>query len=94
MRLTSNNIRFVKEFTCNGKPYRWYVAMKSNCVSDGRDYRTIDEDNCILYDEEWPIDQLPKSVQKFIEKSIRETFIEEAETKWGTISQYIYRSKA
>ena len=90
MKLTINNIRFVKELTVDGMPYCWYVAMKSHCVCDSREYKHVDEKGWTVF-EEYPAELLPKTVQKFIQKSIREEFMPEHETKYGAIAHYIYR---
>ena len=62
MRLVEKNIKFVKRHERNGVAYSYYVAMKSNYVSDGRlFYATSDE-------------QLPKAVKNFISNHVEETF--------------------
>lgn len=76
MNLTVNNIKHVVEHTVNGYSYGWFVAMKSNKVSDSRNfinYKGGKTTNTI----EYPAEKLPKSVQKFItrhERREREEF--------------------
>lgn len=71
MRLTVNNIRFVKVYTLYGITYQWYVAMKSNYVSDGRTYVNYYE-NGVTAVKEYPLESLPKTVQKFLELALVE----------------------
>lgn len=65
MRLKTNNIKFVKELTHNGITYEWFVAMKSNSVSDARMFVNHENGRTIL--AEYPKEMLPKTVQKFLE---------------------------
>ena len=65
MRLTLNNIKFVKEHRYNGVTYAWYVAMKSNLVSDGLYFRYY-TDKGISGHIEYPVTDLPKTVQKYL----------------------------
>ena len=83
MRLTENNIRFVKEYTVDGITYGWYVCMKSNKVSDGRNYSAHGF-------ELYPVDKLPKTVQNFIQKHSWEiwNYYEDHEHEFTT---YIYK---
>lgn len=65
MNLTVNNIKHVVEYTVNGYSYGWFVSLKSHRVSDSRNfinYRGGKTTNAI----EYPVKDLPKSVQKFI----------------------------
>lgn len=89
MKLTTNNIKFVKELTCDDRTYGWFVAMKSGYVSDSRNYINY-EDGKTTSKYEFPKEQLPKAVQKFIDNSTRETF-EASEHHGSTFVQYIYR---
>lgn len=91
MRLSINNIRFVKEMTRDGVPYCWYVSLNGFAVSDSRNFVNLDENGrttCLI---EYPKDRLPKTVQKFIEQRTREEFYPEHETKYGAIAHWIYR---
>ena len=65
MKLTANNISFVKRHECGGITYGWFVSMKSGAVSDARTFINYDERGrtCVKpYEKE----RLPKAVQKFI----------------------------
>ena len=64
MRLTKNNILFVKRYTCFSVTYEWFVGMKSRRVCDSRCFSTTDGKKTII--EEYPVTELPKSVQDFI----------------------------
>lgn len=91
LRLTINNIHFVKELTRDGIPYSWFVSLNGFRVSDSRSYINYDENGkttCLI---EYPKDRLPKTVQKYIEKSAREKFCPDHETKYGLIEHWIYR---
>lgn len=93
MRLTVNNILFVKEGTMDDLTYAWYVAMKSHRVSDLRIYRRFDKDGCLVIDA-YPKECLPASVQKFINASSRTLFFEREEPAGftgGHYVEYIYR---
>jgi hypothetical protein len=90
MKLTMNNIHFVKEYTQDGMTYAWFVVMKSNRVSDTRSYINYDE-NGRTTAKEYPKEWLPKTVQKFIDQSNREEFTPEHETKYVSIAHWIYR---
>ena len=66
MRLTQNNINFVKRYTKNGVTYQYFVGMKDRNISSTRVYINYDENGKTVvkhFDKEW----LPKSVQKFID---------------------------
>lgn len=78
MRLTTNNIAFVKELTRDGVTYGWFVAMKSQRVSDARSYSYT------------PKFQLPVSVQRFIAERSREVF-DEHDWHEEHYIHYIYR---
>jgi len=75
MRLSSNNIRFVKEVKHNGKTKCFYVAMISHCVSDLRRYEP---------------EGLPATVRRFIGKRRPELF-HHSEDELLTLDIYIYR---
>lgn len=77
MRLTTNNIKFVIEYTCDGITYKWFVGMKSNRMCDSRKF------DCKRF-------QLPKAVQKFLDNHSPEVF-EEDEWKGSHYIRYIYR---
>lgn len=89
MKLTTNNIKFVKELTCDGRTYSWFVAMKSGYVSDSRNYINY-ENGKTTSKYEFPKGRLPKAVQKFIDNSSREEF-DTSEHHGSAFAQYIYR---
>ena len=84
MRLKTENIKFVKEFTYNGIAYNWVVAMKSNRNSDGRMFVNHENGKTIL--AEYPKERLPKTVQKFLNTTKREEL-----EKRGDYITYIYK---
>ena len=93
MRLTTNNILFVKELTVGGMPYCWFVSMKSNCVSDAREYKHIDDRGFTIC-KEYPRELLPKCVRVFIESSYPETLRAEEQSVFDPekpFVEYIYR---
>ena len=67
MKLTINNIKFVKRHEKDGVTYCWYVGMKSNKISDNRHWINRDSDGK-SYVAEYDKSLLPKSVQKFIDR--------------------------
>ena len=83
MRLTTNNIKFVKELTCDGITYGWFV-------SDSRNYINY-ENGKTTCKQTFPKNQLPKAVQKFIENSVPELFLYDEQNTYGALAQYIYR---
>lgn len=85
MRLTTDNIKFVKELRNNGMTYSWYVGMKSNYVSDGRNYVHYENGKTVV--KEYKKEDLPKAVRKFLEDKREEIFaVNDEET-----IVYIYR---
>ena len=54
MRLTVNNIMFVKKIVYGDRPTRYIIVLKNRSVGSVRIYNT------------WNVEQLPKSVQKFL----------------------------
>ena len=68
MKLTTNNIRFVKVLVKNGITYEVHVAMKSHLVSDSRTYVNYDENGTTVV-ADYPFEKLPKAVQKFIQQA-------------------------
>ena len=75
MRLSLNNILFVKEVEHNGESKCFYVAMISHCVSDLRRYEP---------------GELPATVRKFIEKR-RPVLFHHSEDELLALDIYIYR---
>ena len=61
MKLTKDNIAFVKVHLFNGVAYEYFVGMKSNKVSDSRCYGCFE--NAYLFDK------LPKTIRKFLSKA-------------------------
>lgn len=90
MRLTTNNIKFVKELIFDGITYGWFVSMKSGYVSDCRSYINY-ENGKTTCKQPFPKNQLPKAVQKFIENSDPELILYDDENIYGVFTQYIYR---
>jgi hypothetical protein len=86
MRLTVNNIRFVKAMTHkeSGIIYAWYVGMKSGYVSDGRSYINCENGKTVI--REYPVTDLPKAVQTFVNTHSSSLF-DETEN----VSTMIYR---
>lgn len=68
MRLSKNNIDHICMHEKNDIPYGYFVAMKSNCVSDSREYINHKENHSVA--EYYPLEWLPKTVQKFIDERI------------------------
>lgn len=54
MRLTINNIMFVKKIVYEDRPTRYIIVLKNRNADSVRIYNT------------WNIEQLPKTVQKFL----------------------------
>lgn len=77
MRLTKNNIAFVKEIYFDNGKMTFAIMPKTNCVSDLRIYRYIDS-----------IEELPVHVQRFMYDSHCEVFEVDERSKSTT---YIYR---
>ena len=94
MRLTTNNIAFVKELRINDMSYSWYVALKSNRVlkrnrvSNTHNYVNYEDGKTVV--KEYPMDRLPKSVQKFIADKMPEN-IREDNYNGMAITEHIYR---
>lgn len=65
MKLTLNNILFVKALVKAGETYEYHVAMKSHLVSDSRTYVNYDENGKTI-SEKYLVEKLPKTVQKFV----------------------------
>ena len=72
MRLAEKNISFVKELTCDGLTYSFFVSMKSGRVSDSISYINYENGKTVV--KEFAKDRLPVSVQKFIDKHERKEF--------------------
>lgn len=90
MRLTANNIRFVKELTTNGITWGWHIAMKDYQLSSARYYTNTDKNGMNMHTE-YPKELLPKSVQKFLENSQRELYQTIENKKYGQYVEYIYQ---
>lgn len=84
MRLAEKNIKFVKEFVNNGITYYWYVGMKSGRTSDNRNFINYESNVSVV--EEYSVDRLPKTVQKYIAKHKRE-FLKDVDG----VQEFIYR---
>lgn len=72
MKLTVNNIQFVKRMESDGITYEWFVAMKSNRVSDSRMFTNYENNRTVV--KEFGIDRLPATVRKFVETHKEEVF--------------------
>lgn len=72
MRLTINNIAFVKELTCDGLTYEWFVSMKSGRASDSILYVNYENNKTVV--KEFEKDRLPASVRKFIDRHTKREF--------------------
>lgn len=81
MRLTKNNILFVKRHECDGITYNWYVAMKSRQISDNRSFVNYDETGKSII-KEYPLERLPKAVQAFISQHEEKHFAGEDEDRF------------
>lgn len=87
MRMTKNNIKFVKRLEKDGMTYGWHIAMKSNRISDSREY--INYRNGRTVAEEYKLDRLPKAVQSFVKEHEESIWTDERETTG--FAHYIYR---
>lgn len=67
-----SEIKFVKRMEQDGVTYSWFVANKSNRVSDSRNY--INYENGKTCIKPYAKEALPKSVQKFIDSHNEEEF--------------------
>ena len=74
MKLTMDNILFVKRYEHKGTTYHWFVAMKSRKVSDSRSY--VNEENGKSVIKAYPKDCLPKTVQKFLDQNTETQIVE------------------
>ena len=64
------DIKFVRRMEMNGITYAWFVANKSNRVSDSREYINYENGKTVI--KEFPKEALPKMVQKFIDSHSEE----------------------
>ncbi len=85
MRLTTNNIEFVKELTEDGITYNWFVMLKSKNTSDSRHYANYENGRTVV--REYRKEDLPKAVQSFIVSHKRELFTQIDDKH----CQFIYR---
>lgn len=93
MKLTANNIRFVKRLELNGVTYAWYVGMKSGQISDSRYFINYDKRGRTCA-EPYPMERLPKSVQTFIGSHEERVFSESNEDNFMEyIIEHIYRKR-
>lgn len=68
MRLSKKNIKKVTEFIYNDHTYAYFVSVKSNNVSDSREY--INYVNNKTTTDYYDFERLPKSIQDYITESI------------------------
>ena len=87
MRLTEKNIVFVKQSVYNGVTYSWFVKT-GKYVSDCRDFINCKDGKTVVKD--YPLESLPKSVQKFVSKRKAELF-SSCGTDDNKFEFYIYR---
>ena len=87
MRLTKNNIKFVKRIEKDEVTYCWFVMMKSGRISDAREY--INYLNGRTTAEEYSMDRLPAAVRNFVNEHEESIFCDARETA-GYV-EYIYR---
>lgn len=64
MRLAEKNISFVRRLEQDGITYCWFVGMKSNRVSDSREYVNWENGKTVV--KKYPLHWLPKSVLNFV----------------------------
>lgn len=69
MKLTKNNIKFVKQRLRDGLTYNYYVAMKSNNISDNRLYCNYENNKSTA--DYYEFERLPKTVQKFVKEKYK-----------------------
>lgn len=84
MRMTKNNIKFVKRLEKEGTTYNWFVKMKDGTAHDYINYR-----NGRTVAEEYKLDRLPKAVQSFVKEHEESIWTDERETTG--FAHYIYR---
>ena len=65
MRLTKNNIRFVKRLEMDGITYGWFVSMVGGRISDSREYINYADGKTVA--TEYSFDRLPAAVRAFVE---------------------------
>lgn len=64
------DIAFVKRLEQDGVTYSWFVAHKSNRVSDSRNYVNYENGKTVV--KEYRKESLPKMIQKFIDSHTEE----------------------
>lgn len=84
MRMSKNNISFVKRSEKDGMTYNWFVKMK-----DGQGHDYINYRNGRTVAEEYNIDRLPKAVKSFVEEHNEGIWTDERESTGFAV--YIYR---
>lgn len=86
MRLTENNIKFVKELQLDGIAYEYYVSIKGG---DSRTYINYENNKTVA--KEYEFERLPKAVQNFIKNhQHRCRLFSEVEYKGSINSCYVY----
>ena len=78
-------IKFVKRLEHEGVTYSWFVANKSNRVSDSRNFVNYENGRTVI--KEYSKEALPKMVQKFID-----SHNEEETTDFGNFKVEGFRS--
>lgn len=87
MRLVEKNIVFVKQSVYNGVTYSWFVKA-GRYVSDCQSFINYENGKTVV--EDYPLESLPKSVQKFVSKRKAELFSSDEIGK-NNFTIYIYR---
>ena len=83
------DIKFVKRMEQDGITYNWFVATKSNRVSDSRSYTNYENGKTVI--KEFPKEWLPKMVQKFIDSHSEEEITENIGIQIDGFKRFIIR---
>ena len=79
--------KIVKRLEKDGMTYGWHIAMKSNRISDSREYVNYRNGKTVV--EEYKLDRLPKAAQSFVKEHEESIFTDERESTGFAV--YIYR---
>lgn len=83
------DIKFVKRIEQDGITYNWFVAHKSNRVSDSRNFINYENGKTVI--KEFPKEALPKMVQKFIDSHSEEEITENIGIQIDGFKRFIIR---
>lgn len=87
MRIAEKNIEFIKERTKDGTPYGYVIRLK-----DGTSYNFANyDDRNRTTSDEFKLEWLPKSMQKFMEKHPCVMWGEPDDWQGSVWAHYIYR---